>query len=235
MAEQDFNNFGTETGQGFDASTQSPQGGGGEEFQFEDAKKPINRNLIALLLIVLVGGGGLYVMYSRGGLGSQTTEATLGDPEAMLWLNGAPKALGEMRRSLDETRRVVRVFERIGNRPQVAVADLKGNPFARVQAQEVAVADPKTPGGPDLEQLRKQQQITLAMADLKGLQLTSVMAAGEKSSCVINKTVLKVGQQIVSGKTEFTVERVEASRTGSRVVLSAYGQQFTKTQDKSQP
>lgn len=233
MAQQDFNNYGTETGEGFDASTQSAQGGS-EEFLFEDEKKPINRNLVALLLIVLLGGGGLYVMYNRGSLGSQTAAATAGDPEAMLWLNGAPKALGEMRRSLDETRRVVRVFERIGNRPQVAVADLKGNPFARAQAQEVPVAGTQTVA-PDMEKLRKQQQIQLAMEDLKGLHVTSVMAAAEKSSCVINKTVLMVGQQIVSGKTEFTVERVEASRTGSRVVLSAYGQQFTKTQDKAQP
>lgn len=239
MAEQDFNSFGTETGQGFDPSTQSPQGGS-EEFLFEDEKKPINRNLIALLLIVLVGGGGLYVMYSRGSLGSQAAEATVGDPEALLWLHGAPKALGEMRRSLDETRRVVRVFERIGNRPQVAVADLKGNPFSKVLVADTTVTD--VGKGGDADELRKQEEarrvrerITLAMEDMKGLHLTSVMAVGANSTCVINKTVLKVGQHIVSGKTEFTVERVEASRTVSRVVLSAYGQQFTRTLDKSQP
>jgi hypothetical protein len=230
MAQQDFN-YGTEATEGFDAPAQSSPGSG-EEFLFEDEKKPINRNLIALVLIVVLGGGGLCVMYSRGGLGSQTPAGPAGDAEAMLWLDGAPKALGEMRRNLDETRRMVRVFDRIGNRPQVAVSDLKGNPFVRMPSLESQVAGA---AAPDLTRLRKEQQIQLATEDLKGLHVQSVMAAAANSTCVINKTVLRVGQQIVSGKTEFTIERVEASRSGSRVVLSAYGQQFSKTLDKSQP
>ena len=232
MAEQDFN-YGTEAPQGFDASAQSPDGSGGDEFMFEDEKKPINRNLVALLLIVLVGGGGLYVMYNRGGLGNQTPPATAGDQEARDWLGGASNALGEMRRNLDETRRMVRVFDRIGKRPQVAVSELKSNPFSVMQSAGPQIVETGA-AGPDVEKLRKQ---VLAMEDMKGLHVQSVMAAADKehSSCVINKTVLRVGQQIVSGKTEFTIERVEASRSGSRVVLSAYGQQFIKTMEKSQP
>ena len=233
MAEQDFN-YGTESPQGFDASAQSPDGSGSDEFMFEDEKKPINRNLVALLLIVLVGGGGLYVMYNRGGLGSQTPAATSGDPAAMDWLGGASKELGEMRRNLDETRRMVRVFERIGKRPQVAVSELKSNPFAVMQSAGPQIVETGA-AGPDAEKLRKQQQIQLAMEDMKGLHVQSVMAAGTNSSCVINKTVLRVGQQIVSGKTQFTIDKVEASRTGSSVVLSAYGQQFTMAMEKSKP
>ena len=231
MADQDFN-YGTEAPQGFDASTQSPSEGG-DEFLFEEEKKPINRNLVALLLIVLVGGGGLYVMYSRGGLGSQTPTAT-GDPAAMDWLGGASKELGEMRRNLDETRRMVRVFERIGKRPQVAVTELKSNPFGKMQSTGTQIVEAGKVG-PDLEKLRRQQQTLLAMEDMKGLHVQSVMAAGANSSCVINKTVLRVGQQIVSGKTEFTIDKVEASRSGSSVVMSAYGQQFIKAMEKSKP
>ena len=230
MAEQDFN-YGTEAPQGFDASTQSPQEGGSDEFMFEEEKKPINRNVIALLLIVLVGGGGLYVMYNRGGLGSQKPMATPGDQAAMEWLGGASKELGEMRRSLDETRRMVRMFDRIGKRPQVAVSELKSNPFVLMQSAGPQIVETGA-SGPDMEKLRKQ---VLAMEDMKGLHVQSVMAAGPNSSCVINKTVLRVGQQIVSGKTEFTIERVEASRISSSVVLSAYGQQFTKAMEKSKP
>lgn len=214
---QDFN-FGGEANQGLESDAQGGSAASPDEFMFEDEKKPVNRNLIALLLIIAVGGGGLYFMYQRGGLGvgAQSTEAV---PEVIG--DETQKKLGEMRLKLDETSRLVKVLERIGDRPQVT--KLKVNPF--LQVADVVVDNPGA--APE-----KNEALAQALRDVQGLQVQSVMALGENSTCVINKTLLKTGEKISVGTTEFTVERIEASREGSRVILAACGQRFTRVLDK---
>src|SRR5437868_5287765 len=102
---------------------------GMEETDFVSSeKKPLNRNTLMLMIILVIGGAGTYFMYLRTGPSS----AKAADPAAITaevaindFMKGGRGNITLLRRLLDGTARVVEQFKDYTNVSQVPLGELK--------------------------------------------------------------------------------------------------------------
>jgi hypothetical protein len=177
------------------------EGGGGYEGQgMDDAdfvaseKKPINKNTLMLMTIILIGGAGTYFMYLKTGPAS----AKAADPAAVTaevaindFMKGGRGNITLLRRLLDGTARVVEQFKDYTNVAQVPLGDLKANPFKFALARQEPKEDPE-----EIAKRRREEQHAAAVKAAQALQLQTVLVRGNRKACMINNTMYTEGETV---------------------------------------
>jgi hypothetical protein len=165
------------------------------------AKKPAGRSMAGLMLVVALAGGGWFFWHWRTGPQSASA-ATFAAADAATanrtigqFLSGGSSNLKSMEQILHNTEKVVQQFNNYPSVRQVPLSSLQTNPFR--QSSSTAQDDAE-----NREKLDAQRQ-AVAKA-YQSLQLQSIMHADKNSSCLINNTLYREGQQ-VNG---FSIEKI---------------------------
>jgi hypothetical protein len=166
-------------------------------FVAEEQKKPMNKTSLVLFLVVALGGGGLWLMHAKLGPKSAaaSNEAVKAGKTIDQFLNGGTQNIKSMENMLRNTEKIVQQFNNDQSSKQVPLGSLQTNPF-RVSTGE-GEEDPTAK-----RKLAEQRQAVLK--DFQSLQLQSIMH-GKVSTCMINNTLYKEGQQ-VNG---FTIDKID--------------------------
>ena len=175
-------------------------------------KKPINRNLVVLLLIVAVGSSLIYLMYlrSRFDADRQTPEQAQASQAVSSFMKEGAVNLAQMQEQLAKTERQVALFQQDNSDGQVAADDLKINPFSFKVPVAPKITDT---GGGGITVAETADPVRLAISKTK---IQMIVYSATKSSVAINNSLYKTGDRIVIDTIAFTVKSIGASK----VVLS---------------
>jgi hypothetical protein len=181
-------------------------GAGGDEFDpnfVGDGPKARNNGFLVLMALVVLGGGGVYLMKMRAVPQSAQASAEVKKANETIdkYLSDSGKNLNSMKDMLKGTEKVVEMFQNYSNVPQVKLESLKNNPF---QADAVREADPNTEAA-RLAKAKEEEKRKL-MEDAQKLKLQSVLANVRVPTCMINGKTYAIGNEIEFG---FTVEAME--------------------------
>lgn len=196
-----------------------------QEFAYLEEKKPINRNMVVLLLIAVVGASMIYLMYLRGRFNAdQQTPEQLQAAEAVnTFIKEGAGSIKQMEEQLARTERQVAVFQQDSS-GQIALTDLKTNPFGFIASTpKTSVQAPAqiiTPADPT-------DAVRLAVSKTK---IQMILYSANNSSVTINNWVYKAGDRIVLDNIPFTVKSISAKD----VVLSNQAGEFVLTAPGSQ-
>ena len=183
-------------------------GASGQGYTDAPAKRPINRNLVVLLLIAAVGASLIYLMYlrSRFDADRQTPDQVL-KTQAVSSFMSEKGNIDTMQEQLARTERQVSLFQQDNSEVQVAVADLKINPFT--------FGEPKVPHISETrdQELDPAESARLAIGKTK---VQMIMYSSRNSSVTINNFLYKTGDQVLIDNIPFTVKSISANK----VVLS---------------
>ena len=202
--------------QGANAAEQFEQSLGESEQGYMGAspKKPINRNLVVLLLIVAVGSSLIYLMYlrSRFDADRQTPEQIQASQAVSSFMKDGVVNLAQMQEQLARTERQVAQFHQDNSDGQVAAADLKINPFS--------FGVPKASAAPAAS-ASQSPQFTADPADpvrlaISKTKIQMIVYSATNSSVAINNCLYKTGDRIIIDTIAFSVKSIAASK----VVLS---------------
>ena len=188
-------------------------GDGEQGYTIAAPRKPINRNLVVLLLIVAVGTSLVYLMYlrSRFDADRQTPEQIQASEAVTSFMKEGVGSITQMQEQLSRTERQVATFQQDNSDGQIAAEDLKINPFSfgdpKTAVAAVTVGQPKA-DGPD-----PADAVRLAVSKTK---IQMILYSASNSSVTINNWVYKTGDRIVIDTIAFKVKSISASK----VVLS---------------
>jgi hypothetical protein len=197
-------------GSGGDAGADlaSQLGGGGEgEFVVTEEKKSNTQGLIFLAVLVVVGVGGTYFMYTRQGpatAAAATPEAKKAEKTINTFLTSGPDGIKMMQTMLKDTEKVVQQFLEYPSVTQIPLANLHTNPF-RASTAAGASGAPLTE---DAAARKREEEKQAALKASDGLKLQSIIYSGSRKACMINNTMFQEGQQVE----QFTVEKIEKDR-----------------------
>lgn len=174
--------------------------GGESEFVVPEEKKSINKSTLALLALVVLGGGGLYLMHLRTGpskaVAAESQEAS---KTISTFLSGGQTNIQSMEKALRDTEAVVKKFLDYPSTTQVPLHELRTNPFRRLIDEPADV-----PQSDVVQKRRKEEERQAVIKAVGNLQLQSVMAGGAQKACMINNMLIKEGQTVE----QFTVEKI---------------------------
>ncbi|MCS7032629.1 MAG: general secretion pathway protein GspB [Phycisphaerae bacterium] len=174
--------------------------GHSEFISADEHKPPLNRSTLVLILLVVLGGGGLYTMHLRTGpkpaVAGETQEAS---KTINSFLSGGDGSIRLMEKALRETEQVVKRFLEYPSTTQVPLTELRTNPF-RKQSEQPASA----PTSDLAAKRRREEERQAILKAVQGLQLQSVMSGGSQRACMINNTLVKEGQTVEG----FTLEKI---------------------------
>src|SRR5215207_3514990 len=150
-----------ENGNGGDAGggdLSSQLAGGDTEFIATEEKKPATQGLIFLAVLVLVGVGGTYFMYTRQGpataAAAATPEAQKAEKTINTFLTSGPDGIKSMHSMLKDTEKVVKQFLEYPSVTQVPLSSLNTNPF-QSGAGAANAADPDA----DAKELERKREL----------------------------------------------------------------------------
>lgn len=177
-------------------------GDGSNEFYVAEDRPAASKSWLVLVLLVALGGGGLYLMHLKTGPKAATAavESQQAKKTINSFLEGGESNIKLMEQALRETERVVRRFVDYPNANQVPLADLRTNPFRLVLQRDPVntseIANRK----------RKEEERQAVIRAVQTLRLQSVMSGAANRSCMINNTLYREGQTVEG----FTVEKIGA-------------------------
>lgn len=165
-----------------------------------DVERPSRNVPLVILGILILGAGAIYLMHMKAGprAAQASTEAVTAKATIDEFLNDGGKNLSAMRDLLKNTEKVIQQFAEYPSMTQVAVEDLKTNPF-RMLAPQPAADDSAAAAARRLEEEKKK-----VMAELPSLQLQSIIHSGSVATCMISNRMLKEGDEING----FVIEKV---------------------------
>lgn len=179
------------------------QGSAGEEFVFAEEKRPINRNMVVLLLIACVGAGMIYLMYVRGG-----GPASQDDPSIQEKSEEIAKFMKEGTedlRKLDERLKImegdVGKMTADNGAGQVPTEAVTKNPF-QFASQQSLPSELPAPGAP----LEDPKVLAAKVAAKVKIQMITYSSRG--SSCIVNNKLCSEGDQIAVDQITFVVKRI---------------------------
>jgi hypothetical protein len=179
---------------------------GETEFVVSEEPKSVNKSTLVLILLVVLGGGGLYLMHLRSGpktaVAAQTQEA---QQTISSFLSGGDNSIKLMEKALQDTEAVVQRFANYPNTTQVPLTSLQTNPF------HVWVIEEDQPKSDVISKRRKEEERQAVIKSVQALQLQSVMSGSSQKACMINNTLFREGQTVDG----FSIEKISA---GSVVV-----------------
>ena len=171
----------------------------------DDGEKKPSKWRGSQVLIGLIGLGlaGTYFMYVKTGPASASAmPATAAHKSVNDFLTAGPANIKTMEKMLKNTEKVVQQFLAYPAVTQVALADLKTNPFRQTAVK--AKAD-----GVDENVVAKQREAEkqAALSAVRTLNLQSVLVSDKNRSCMINNAMYLEGQQVDT----FAIERITAA------------------------
>jgi hypothetical protein len=170
-------------------------------YVFEAApKKPANRSVALLLVAALAGGGWFFWHWHTGPQSASAATVAAADAATAnrtigQFLNGGSTNLKSMEAILHNTEKVVQQFNNYPSVRQVPLSGLQTNPFRQSL---------KNDDSDSREKLDEQREAVEKA--YQSLQLQSIMHADKNSSCLVNNTLYREGQQ-VNG---FSIEKINA-------------------------
>ena len=176
--------------------------GGDESFVATEPRKPVNRTTLVLFSIVLLGGGGLYLMYMRTGPKSAgaALQSAAASQTITQFLSNGNNNMRNMEQLLRNTQKIVQQFLAYPSINQVPLKQLQTNPFRFTAAKDGESAS-------DADARKKQEDEKVAVRHAAdNLQIQSILH-GTKRACMINNTMFVEGQQIDG----FTIEKINPS------------------------
>lgn len=211
-------NFNTQDDQQSAGQFKDFAGGAEQEFTYTEARKPINRNMIVLILIAAVGGSMIFLMYLRGRFNAdaQTQEQIEVSKQVTDFMANAPQSIKTMEAQLDKTEKTVAALQTSHAVGQVPASELKLNPFAFGEKQPAA---PKSA----MPSVDPMEDVNRALTKVK---VEMIVYSGPTSSVQINNWVYKIGDKVTVDSVNFTVKSI--SRTGV-TLRHALGQEYTVT------
>jgi hypothetical protein len=200
-------NEGGDAGGGGDLTSQLA-GSSESEFVVTEEKKPAAQGLMFLAVLVVIGVGGTYFMYTRQGPSTATAatpEAQKAEKTINTFLTSGPDGIKMMQSMLKDTEKVVKQFLEYPSLTQVPLSALHTNPF-----QSGGPASPANPANLSEEaaaRKREEEKQAIIRAS-ESLKLQSIIYSGSRKACMINNTLYREGEQIE----QFTVEKIEPDR-----------------------
>jgi hypothetical protein len=208
---ENYDGSGESTGESTDGSE--------SDFIADESRKPLNRNMIMLVMFVAIGAGGTWFMYQRTG-GPSAASAAAADPavataEAAVtdFMKGGRNNITLLRKLLDGTAKIIDQFRDYTNVMQIPLSDLKSNPFHFALAKAAAEQDPA-----EIAKKKREEQRAEVLKAAQGLQLQSVVIRGNRKACMVSNSMYQEGEA-VNG---FLVEKISPNS----VVVSRDGFRF---------
>lgn len=178
-------------------------GGEGEFVAHEEGKPKVSPTTLAMIGVIALGAGAVWLMYQRAGGPSSASAASAADIAASKktinkFLDNDGENVKNMEQMLKDTQKYVQQFLNPMIK-QVPLSELRQNPFRE------KVGGPKND---DALNARKREEERLAMLKaVQGLQLQSIMYGEQRRACMINNTLYREGQQVDA----FSVEKITAT------------------------
>ena len=226
-----------------DSQSQSPgqfnpsmpsAGGDDSEAIYVEEKKPINRSLVLLLVLAVFGAAMIYFMVVRGG-----SRPGISDPKAIKanetvanFIMGGGATLKTLEEQVKSTDKIVAVFKNEPGKGQVAVEQLKGNPFTFAPEAD-NIKDPPSGTTPKEPLIRFIDPLAATVAARAKLQIQSIIYSERGSTCVINSRLYQQNQRVVIDGIAFTVEQIGANFVIFKSPLSHFKLEILNKNDLS--
>jgi hypothetical protein len=185
---------------------------GGEGFVSE-SKSPMSKGTMVVAGLLIACAGVTYFMYIRNGPDMAAASDPNADQTINSFLQGGSSKAQEWKKLLESTEKVVRQFKQ--EPPQVALADLAGNPFQKGKAKpsvDQALMD---------KERRKAYLTTKINEAFPELKLQTIIHPNPKrATCMINNALYRKGQKITVGTDEKIVFVVDEIRPDGVTVSS---------------
>jgi hypothetical protein len=169
-----------------------------------EEKKPVNKSTIVTFVILVLGAGGVWLMYQRTGPSkaeASNKETVEAKKTINKFLSGGEENIKLMETTLRNTQKVVQQFINYPSLTQIPLSDLRANPFR--------VKDTPNGGDPNAlsesaEKKKREEERLFALKAVQGLQLQSIMFGEARRACMVNGAMYREGQQIEG----FTIEKI---------------------------
>lgn len=180
---------------------------------------PVLRDNIVLVLLFAAGVGGVFVLslHKNPPLVNQDQKKVEAQVDAaILRLNStdASTIAGQ------SSQKVLDDFDKRSTMPQIALKDLKKNPYMFVSPRLAGAISPAGGDAPavDLEQKAREQSLEKVNETFRQMRLQSVMMGRDGATAIVSNNLLTVGQQFQG----FTVKSI----TARSVVLAWHEREF---------
>jgi hypothetical protein len=208
-------------------SDEQPEGGSDESydsgemgdgaFVSEQAKKPMSKSTVVMILIILCAKAGMYFMWKR----STPAKADAADVKSTQvikqFMSDKEKNFSLMKKMIDETESVVNQFTNYPNLKQVPLAQLQTNPFKMVGGkQEEDTSERERLKREKEEKDRIEAEKRAVEKALAGIRLQSIVTSGARKACMINNTLYMVGQVVDVDGVQFTIEDIAPNKVSIR-------------------
>ena len=190
-------------------------GDGSSAFMSGEEKKPQNKGALALLGLLLVGGGGYFYMKQAP---QTAVAANANDTRITEFLNNGEQHVQMMKQMLNNSDKVVQRFRAYPEKTQIPLDQLKNNPFRLKPASpdEPATKAPDSKEG--REEIERQERKAVATDAAKKLRLQSIFSSGATKACLMNGKLYRLGQEVEG----FKIEEIDPKH----VIVSMFNGEF---------
>lgn len=190
----------TSPGDGSAGELSEALSGGDADYVVPEEKKKISQSTLVLIVLVALGGAGLYLMQLKTGpKAAAAAEAVEANNTITTFLSGGDSNIKMMEQALRETEQIVARFMKFPAAAQVPLHELQTNPFRELKAQEDAA-----PPSDVVSKRRKEEERQAVLKAVQMLQLQSVMHGSSQKSAMINNALYREGQTVEG----FTVDKI---------------------------
>jgi hypothetical protein len=186
---------------------------GDGSFVSEEAKKPMSKSTLVMVVIIALAIGGMYFMHQRASATAAEPADTKATQVIKQFMSEKEKNSAQMRKMIDETKAVVDQFLNYPNLKQIPLAELQSNPF-RMMAPKDDAAETEAAR---LKKLKEDQaRLSAEKAQIEkaaqSLNLQSIVTSGARKACMINNTLVMEGQSVQEGDKQFTVVKITSKQ-----------------------
>lgn len=197
----------------------SAAAGGEQDFAFAEERKPVNRNLVALLLIALIGGAAVYIMYTHTNMDTTPSESVrMAQDKVNQFVENSSKNEAAIQILLANSTRIHLEMSQEATAGQVPLDKLAANPFGEPL--------PPTKGTNVVPQVLSEDPAIRSQQAVSTISLSTVVYARGNSSCVLKVAGKDIqcrqGNEIKVGPVIFKVKSIKEDR----VVLKSDGGEF---------
>jgi hypothetical protein len=176
-------------------------GGADLETDVEEKKPSKWRGSQVLFGLIGLGLAGTYFMYVKTGPqnAAAAPQVQQAHKDVSSFLSAGPANVKTMEKMLRNTEKVIQQFLAYPAVTQVALEDLKTNPFL----QAIATAKPEEVSEAAAAK-QKEAERQAALTAVRSLNLQSVLVSERNRSCMVNNALYLEGQQV----DQFTIEKI---------------------------
>jgi hypothetical protein len=174
-----------------------------DDFADADEKPKMDRAMVLIAIITLVGAGLLYLMCSQSSASSapESPDVAAASETVTEFLSDGGRQLAAMRQTFTDTESLVSQVQKYPSASQVSVSQLTTNPFQYAQPKLTADVDEVA------AKERKEQLRVSALQAVQALHLQSVVSNSTRRACMIDGSFFTEGQTAEG----FLIERIDSN------------------------